>query len=266
MKSKKSAQLRKGVLCGALAFATLVNSVQADPVVNWGAGLWSNGGPVQTGYGNGWTSGTSVTDGVEVDVAWTNHGASGVNTGTENLTVSTVLSGGSGIPSLRLQQTGDANGANPFTKYTTLTLTFDSSVTLASAFTLYDVDKSSGGSWTDYIVVNAYLGGVNGTLLTTTYTTTINNQVITAYGNPPGVQGLNDIPSDSSAANVGIQFSGAFDTIVITFAQAPSQNAAASHGIGISNIALTAVPEPGTWALVTAAGMGVIFLRRRRHA
>lgn len=258
-------KLMHTTLATLIALVVLTATSTAAPVISWGSGTWTNNGGVtyQTGYNDSSTSGSTTTDGtLTVGVAWSSYGtATGVS--GENLTVSNVLSAGlSNPPSLRLQQNNDSNSGT-MSNYTKLTLTFPTLVTLTSSFIIYDVDRvASGLSWADFVSVVATN---NGSAVTTVYTVSPSYNQTTTYLGYDGVQGIASASNTSSQGNLLISFGGqAFDKIEIIFSQR-SGYGSSSHGIGISNIGLTLVPEPASSSLVVLAGL-VLGLARRFRA
>lgn len=254
--------LQLPILSLNMTFAALLGMAAISPapaqvLVDWNSSTWSNGAfSIST---NGGTD-TTTSGGVTVGVTYARSGTATSDSG--NLSVSTVLSGGSSTPSLRMQQSNDANASSQLDNYSSLTLTFSQAVTLDEAITIFDVDRDSSNNWQDFIAVEARLGGPTGTLVTVNYTTTANNGLETDYG-LAGVIGLNSVANSSPDGNVGVLMLGGFDWFRLIFSQPEGAATSNSHGIGISNVEASVVPEPAT-GLLLSAGLGFLFLHRGR--
>jgi hypothetical protein len=234
-------------------------AAQALPTVDWEDGTWTSGVTTQTGYVSGATSGSSTLEGgVEVDVSW---GSTGTTTARPlNLTVNTLLQPG-GDGAIFLAQVDDANGTS-MQNFSTLTLEFNMTVSLASSFKLLDVDA---GNFVDFVIVQAYLGGVLQNTVSYSPTAPYNTVATQYTPSHTGALGTATAAEPTTQGDVGISISGSFDEIRFTFTQGVGGAGNAPHGIGISDIALNAVPEPGTAATLAFAGVALLLFRNRRN-
>lgn len=242
-----------------MALSLGLMSAQAQLVIDWNSNAWDTG-TFQNGA-------TLENNGISATVNWAAAGSTDPLAG-DNLTVSTVLSGGTGIPSLRLQQENDRN-SNPsvLTNFSTLTIEFSTEISLATAFTVFDVDQGSTTTWIDFIFIEAFSGGMSGTPRTVAYTPTVTGNELSTQYSRAGVLGTSNILNTTPGANVGVSIMGTFDFLRLTFTQssALTSGSGSSHGIGISNI--SSIPEPSTSAfLFSALGVACIIIWTWRRA
>jgi hypothetical protein len=240
--------------------------------IDWDGGNW-NGGTA-----NGYTSGspTGTTTGGAVTVNWALFGtADGTHSalpsppGIQPQVLTSVGVGGAGNGVLTL---GTSNDRNPggLANYTTLTLNFSTLVSLANgALTIQDVDFNSTISWQDFIAVQAFNGASS---VGVTYTTTAANGTVSHKG-LNGVQGLSNVPNSGVSqanANVGVNFAGDLDMIVIYLFQGPAvvSGVGTDHAVWLKDIeytpAASPVPEPSTITMGLAGTVLCLLASRLR--
>jgi hypothetical protein len=255
----------------SIALILFSGSIINADTINWESGNW-NGGTA-----NGYTSGsaTGTTTGGAVSVQWSRFGtADGTHSGLPSApgiqprVLTTVGAGGVGNGVLTLGTSGDRNFAT-LQNYTTLAISFAGLASLANgALTIQDVDNG-GSTWQDFVAVQAF-NGVNSVAVN--YSILPAHALTTSYG-LAGVRGTTAVPNTGASqalGNVGVNFGGNVDSIVIYFFQGPgvSTGTGADHGVWLKNVEYTPlaspVPEPATVTLAGAGAVGLILLRRRK--
>jgi hypothetical protein len=235
--------------------------------INWDQGNW-NGGTA-----NGYTSGsaTGTTTGGAVSVQWTlfgtadgTHGGLG---GVQPRVLNTVGATGVGNGVLTLATSGDRS-VGSLSNYATFEFNFAGPVNLANgALTIQDVDFASVSSWQDFVAVQAF-NGVSPVAVT--YSTLAAHSLTTQFG-LAGVKGISPVPNSGvgeANGNVGVNFGGTVDRIVIYYLQGPdlTSGTGGDHGVWLKDVTYTAaVPEPSTWISLGLGmiSLGALKLRRR---
>jgi hypothetical protein len=253
-----------------LAAAAFCVMPVAGALIDWEDGIWTHGGPAQTGYGAGQASGSTSDGGVNVTVSYQAFGTAVLShsgLGGAQPQVRADFNGGVTDGALSLGIQSDRN-TGLLANYGLFTIVFSAPVNLLS-FIVGDVDTSTtaGTPWQDYVAVAGRLGGAGGTPRTTTYATSSTN-TSQAYLGLNGVSGTAAASNSSNAGEVGVSFSGTIDFLQIYYLQGPLAGvAAAQHGIYLPDIsfsAATSVPEPGTFLLLGAGLIALGLFGRRR--
>lgn len=163
--------------------------------------------------------------------------------------INTILNGANADsdPSLHLQinPSGELGSVTMQTTFTEFAKPF-----LDVSFTLYDIDISGVSSWQDSVRLVGF--GENGTTILPTFN---------ILGSTPQQIGADTLVGESPAnndeatGNVEVSFKG-IDGFDLTFADGPALSLADqnSHGIGVGDIEVTAVPEPMSALAVVAFG------------
>ncbi|MEO8370367.1 MAG: PEP-CTERM sorting domain-containing protein [Candidatus Solibacter sp.] len=242
-------------------------SVASASRIDWQDGNW-NGGTA-----NGYTSGsaTGTTNGGGVTVNWAHFGtADGLQSGLGGIQPRILQTVGDGLDGVLTLGTKNDRNTTSLLNYTTLTITFANLVDLANgALTIQDLDSNGATSWQDFVAVKAFKGA---NTVGVTYGILAAHALTTSFA-LDGVRGIQNIANSGATqanANVGVNFGGDLDKIVLYFFQGPlvTSGTGAEHGVWLKDIDYTAavspVPEPSTVALALAGSLGMLFLRRKK--
>jgi hypothetical protein len=250
-----------------LALLLLLPAASLADIVNWDSGDW-NGGSA-----NGYTSGspTGTTNGGAVSVQWSVFGtADGTHAflgGTQPRVLNTVGAGGAGNGVLTLATSGDANSGT-LSNYAMFELNFTTPVNLANgALTIQDVDFAASDVWQDFVAVQAF-NGVSP--IAVSYSILAPHALTTQFG-LAGVKGTGLVSNSGPGqadGDVGVNFNGSVNRIVIYFFQGPDFTAQTGndHGIWLKDVTYSsAVPEPSTWMTLGLGAVSLAGLRRLRR-
>jgi hypothetical protein len=252
-----------------LALSLLLPGAAMADTINWDGGDWN--GSVANGYTSGSPTGTT-TDGA-VSVQWSLFGTSdGTHSflgGVQPRVLNTVGAGGAGNSVLTLASSEDANFGSTLSNYSTFEFNFSTSVDLANgALTIQDVDFASADIWQDFVAVQAFNGASS---VSVTYSILAAHALTTQFG-LAGVKGTGLVPNNGAGqadGDVGVNFGGSVNRIVIYYMQGPdlTSGTGGDHGIWLKDISYTTstIPEPSTWMTLGlgAISLGALKLRRR---
>jgi hypothetical protein len=256
--------IRQKSLRAYSALILLLPGAAFAETIDWDGGNW-NGGTA-----NGYTSGsaTGTTYGGGVSVQWQLYGsADGTHAGLGGVqprVLTTVGAGGTGNGVLTLATSGDRNTGGTLQNYATLSINFASAVDFANgALTIQDVDFGSATTWQDFVAVQAFRNGV---AVSVSYSILGAHQPQTMFGYQ-GVRGIASTPNTGvgqANGDVGVNFGGSLDEIIIYYFQGPAltSGTGADHGVWLKDISYTsAVPEPSTNTMMGIGGvLGLAFL------